>query len=129
MRSRSSSGVRPAKNRTSVSSLGHAGSPLIVIYGPPMERAGQSALHRAWVAGQARWPDLDLPYEAFAAHVQDLRASRSAPTDEELGQHAADLFLVAACLAGAPAALKAIDRAFLSQVPDMVAVVDPSYGF
>jgi RNA polymerase sigma-70 factor (ECF subfamily) len=94
-----------------------------------MPQPAQSALRRAWTAGCARWPDLDLSYETFAAHVEDLRSSRSSPSDEELAAHAEDLFLVAACLAGAPTALGAIDRAVLSQVPDMVAVVDPSYGF
>src|SRR5262245_22339265 len=94
-----------------------------------MQQTAQSALRRAWTAGCARWPDFNLPYETFATHVQDLRSLRSSPNDEELAAHAEDLFLVTACLAGAPAALGAIDRQVLSQVPEMVAVVDPSYGF
>src|SRR5262245_1282892 len=94
-----------------------------------MARSAQSSLHRAWTAGCVRWPDLDLAYDAFAGYVTALRSSRSSPSDEELEQYGADLFLVAACLAGAPAALTAIDREVLSQVPEMVAVVDPSYGF
>src|SRR5262245_62080250 len=94
-----------------------------------MVKPAQSALRRAWTAGCVRWPDLSLPYETFATHVHDLRSSRPSPSDEELDAYGPDLFLVAACLAGEAAAVGAIDRELLSQVPDMVAVVDPSYGF
>jgi RNA polymerase sigma-70 factor (ECF subfamily) len=79
--------------------------------------------------GTARWPDLGLTYEAFARHVLDLRAAAAAPTEQDLDENAPDLFLAAACLQGLPRALSVFERELMSQVPLMVAVIDPSYDF
>jgi len=79
--------------------------------------------------GTARWPGLDLPYEAFARHVDGLRSAGAAPTDADLDENAPDLFLAAACVAGNPRALAVFEREVMSQVPVMIAVIDPSYDF
>jgi RNA polymerase sigma-70 factor (ECF subfamily) len=94
-----------------------------------VDSVAQSVLNRAWDVGTARWPELGLTYEAFAHHVLGLRAGGAAPTEGDLDQNAPDLFLAAACLQGIPRALSAFEREVMSQVPMMVAVIDPSYDF
>jgi RNA polymerase sigma-70 factor (ECF subfamily) len=61
--------------------------------------------------------------------VRALRAEGGAPSDGELRENAADLYLAAACIAGNSRALMALDRDLISQVPVMVAAIDPSYTF
>jgi RNA polymerase sigma-70 factor (ECF subfamily) len=89
----------------------------------------QSTLHAAWGAAKARWPEVGLSYQAFADHVASLRSGGAAPSDGDLRENAPDLFLVAACLQGIPRALSLFEREIMSQVPLMVAAIDPSYAF
>jgi len=79
--------------------------------------------------GTERWPHVDLTFEAFADHVEGLRAAGAAPNDENLDANAPDLFLAAACVRAIPQALSAFERELMSQVPVMIAVIDPSYDF
>jgi RNA polymerase sigma-70 factor (ECF subfamily) len=93
-----------------------------------MEPAAQSSVSWAWEAGRARWGAW-LSHDDFAAYVLELRERGAAPSDGDLRERAADLFLAAACVAAIPRALAAFERELMSQVPEMVAVIDPSYGF
>jgi RNA polymerase sigma-70 factor (ECF subfamily) len=79
--------------------------------------------------GTARWPEVDLPYDAFARHVLELRAAGAPLGDDDLLDNAPDLFLAAACLREHPRALSAFEREYMSQVPLMIAAIDPSYDF
>src|SRR5947207_1199177 len=70
-----------------------------------------------WQAGRAAWPDVDVPPSSFAAHLcrhwpADLDPIRSPSTIR-----AGDLYLACGCSLGLPAALSALDREILSQVP------------
>jgi RNA polymerase sigma-70 factor (ECF subfamily) len=88
-----------------------------------------SLSHEAWRAGRARWPDVGLAFDAFAAHVAALRAEGDAPNDRDLASHGADIFLAAACLANDARALAALERDFLAPLPRIVAAIDRSAGF
>jgi RNA polymerase sigma-70 factor (ECF subfamily) len=71
--------------------------------------------------GQARWPDVRLPRETFAAHVRGLGLEACA--------HPADLYLACACATGQPAALAQLEREVLARVPAFVARVDADPHF
>jgi RNA polymerase sigma-70 factor (ECF subfamily) len=57
-----------------------------------------------WRAGRAAWPDVEIPKDAFAAHL-DGRGP--------VGDHATDLYLACGCALGLPAAIAAFDRGFV----------------
>jgi RNA polymerase sigma-70 factor (ECF subfamily) len=65
----------------------------------------RTALEQMFVAGQRRWPRLELSFEAFAAHCsQKLEAGLQRPVE------AADLYLCCACAAAQPEALALFER-------------------
>jgi RNA polymerase sigma-70 factor (ECF subfamily) len=75
----------------------------------------EAALAAAMERGRTLWPAIDLPPERLAAHVQA----------QEIGERAvwgrgADLYLVAACAQGDPAAIAAFEKDYLTNVPAYV---------
>jgi len=74
--------------------------------------------------GAQRWPDVRLPLDRFAEHL-----SRSGIDELRLTSHAADLFLVAACLSGDERAIAHLDREYLSRAVPAIARVDGSPSF
>jgi RNA polymerase sigma-70 factor, ECF subfamily len=67
--------------------------------------SGRNAIEQMFMAGQRRWPTVELSFEAFAAHCrQALDPGRSRPVE------AADLYLCCACAAAHPEALKVFER-------------------
>lgn len=81
-----------------------------------------AALHEV---GRRAWPAVPLPPEALAAHL-----GRHAPASGDGGEAlrayldsvaAADLYLACACGRGEPAALGAFERAYLAELPSLLA--------
>jgi RNA polymerase sigma-70 factor (ECF subfamily) len=70
----------------------------------------------AFEAGRARWPGVELPLDAFAAHLEALEVD---PGD--LALRGTDLFLATACAAGDAAALRHFDASYVSGVDGRVA--------
>jgi RNA polymerase sigma-70 factor (ECF subfamily) len=91
---------------------------------------GSLAVDAAWHRGADRWPEVRLSREEFAAHLTVLRCQGEAPNDGDLSLHGADMFLVTACLAGDPRALAALERDFLTELPQAVSGIDraPVFG-
>jgi RNA polymerase sigma-70 factor (ECF subfamily) len=75
-----------------------------------------------------RWPAIDLPCGDFVQHVQRLRDG-GAPMDRYLADHAGDIFLAAACLAGHPAAQATFETMLRLEVSRAVARIDASEDF
>jgi RNA polymerase sigma-70 factor (ECF subfamily) len=69
------------------------------------------AVRRAAAAARARWPEIALDDEDFARHLRG--AGVPAPL---AGERAEELFLAAACAAGEPAALRALEREYLASM-------------
>jgi RNA polymerase sigma-70 factor (ECF subfamily) len=79
------------------------------------------AITRAWDAGRAAWPAVNLDRERFATHVQQLGLDPS--------RFPADLYLAIACLANDPEALVAFERDIVSAARSAVRSIDPSDAF
>jgi RNA polymerase sigma-70 factor (ECF subfamily) len=73
-------------------------------------------VRRAAQLGRARWPALHLGEDAFARHIEGLGVP-----DHLILQRAEDLYLAAACAAGEPAALQALEDEYLNDVGVYVA--------
>jgi RNA polymerase sigma-70 factor (ECF subfamily) len=75
---------------------------------PLLDRAGISA---AISAGNTRWPEIALRENELGRYLERLRIS-----DQVLRLRSEDLFLAAACAAGDPAALRALDTDYLASI-------------
>jgi RNA polymerase sigma-70 factor (ECF subfamily) len=73
-----------------------------------VERGG---LAEAVAAARARWPEITFGEEEFTRYLDHRQIS-----DETIAARGVDLFLAAACAAGDPAALRALDVEHLEQV-------------
>jgi RNA polymerase sigma-70 factor (ECF subfamily) len=80
------------------------------------------ALDTAWRIGQAAWPDVVLTREQFNAHI-------SALDSEAIERFPADLYLVAACLAGDSYAIATFDRDLIAGARSAIQAVDSSKTF
>jgi RNA polymerase sigma-70 factor (ECF subfamily) len=78
---------------------------------------------REWDEGAKAWPQ--LASEVTEGELAEFLAAR-APADPP---PSADLLLVCACVLGRPAALAALEKHVLSQIPGWVARIDPSPDF
>ena len=67
------------------------------------------AIDRAYAQGRERWPDIRLEQCDFVRHLEAV-----APEERALTEHGAEMFLVAAALAGDGAALRHLDRSFIT---------------
>jgi RNA polymerase sigma-70 factor (ECF subfamily) len=79
-------------------------------------------VERAWQAGRAAWPAVAVERDAFATHVQRVGEDAAA-------KFGSDLYLVAGCLAGDPAALAAFDREILGSSRSAIGSIDSSEAF
>lgn len=73
----------------------------------------------AWERGRAAWPGVDLPREAFAAHLSTLLPA-SGEAGAADGLQVADLYLACACGHGVPSAIRALEREHLRHVPRLI---------
>lgn len=69
-----------------------------------------------WARARAAWPAFEVDAAAFGSRVAELRAEDGASA----AVHAADLYLACACAGGVPAAIAALDRDVLRDVPRFV---------
>lgn len=83
----------------------------------------QRPLDRLHRAGRAAWPELDVPREAFAAHVAERF-----PDGAGEGAPAADLYLACACAGGDARALSAFERAYFGDVDAAAAALRAPAG-
>lgn len=111
---------------------------ILVVSGSPSESdsRGEEWQLAAWERGRAAWPGVELPRDAFAAHLRkvggpaaDGRAGQAAdtPTPDE---HVADLYLACACGRGNPAAIHALERDHIRHVPRFIGKIssDPVFA-
>ena len=84
-----------------------------------MAIVADDAILAGWEAGRARWPDVTLDRERFAAHVREL----------DPAHHPADLYLAAACLGGDRVALACFDREILDAARKAAGAIDASREF
>jgi RNA polymerase sigma-70 factor (ECF subfamily) len=68
-----------------------------------------------------RWPTVRLDAPAFSAHCDRVASGRP--------RFAAETYLAAACAAGDPGALQALDDEIVARVPAMIRTIDPSATF
>ncbi len=71
-----------------------------------------------WTEGAAHWPELDLDRSLFAAYLQRLEGP---PEYDATVRHAADLYLVCACLERVPKAIAAFEASYLCKVGAFIA--------
>jgi len=76
----------------------------------------------AWQAGQAVWPGIVIDRAQFAARVADLDG-------DAVARFAGDLYLAAACAAGAEGAIEAFERAILPAAVAGVRAIDGDPSF
>jgi RNA polymerase sigma-70 factor (ECF subfamily) len=88
----------------------------------------EAELAGALRAGRLRWPALAVPEELFRQAVLE-RLPPGAPAEAVRALHAADLFLVCACLTGQDAAAQAFDDAYLSQLRGSLMRIDAAPEF
>lgn len=72
------------------------------------DAAYAAALEAAFAAAREAWPELAVPFEAFAEHVARAVPEPDASRIAQL--RAGDLYLALACARGEPAAIAAFDR-------------------
>jgi RNA polymerase sigma-70 factor (ECF subfamily) len=70
---------------------------------------------------RGKWPSIALTESAFRAHL--ARLHRPGP------EFPLDAYLAAACAAGDPAAIRALDEEFVARVPSFVGRIDGSNAF
>jgi RNA polymerase sigma-70 factor (ECF subfamily) len=78
----------------------------------------------AWAQARAAHPSIDVPRDRFASHI-----AASGAEAEGLARHAADLYIVCACLAGDEGALAWLDAHVLTPAAATVRRIDASPGF
>jgi hypothetical protein len=71
------------------------------------------SLTRAFAAGQAAWPGVQVELETFRAHCRRVLGEAPPSTWQRFG---ADLFLCCGCAQGEAAATRALDVDILPQV-------------
>src|SRR3954470_11178677 len=76
----------------------------------------RSELLAAFEAGRAIWPDVHLPFDDFAARIEELEVTR-----EDLMARGSDLLLAIACALGDPSALRSFESVFLAGIERRVA--------
>lgn len=81
-----------------------------------MDRS-EGDIDELYTVGRDVYPSLTLTREVFVAHIHDGRAGVSR-------EHAADLFLACACLAGDTHAIALLEHKFLSQIPLFLSKVE-----
>jgi len=81
------------------------------------------------VAGQAAWPDLALPPEAFLRHVAERLPPDGDPVEALRAVLAGDLYLACACTTGDAAALQLFEKQFLAPVAEYVSRADALPAF
>lgn len=82
--------------------------------GEPTDDTTAVVIQQLWRAGAARYPEHEPPVAAFAALVAARHAESGSPPAAE---HAADLYLVAGCLAEDPRALATLEAEYFAQIP------------
>ena len=82
----------------------------------------EDAITAAWQVGRDAWPGVELPVERFANHVRAFDA-------HALERFAADLYLVAACLAGDTTAIERFERELLASAKGAVSAIDSNGAF
>ena len=82
----------------------------------------EDAITVAWQAGRDAWPGIELPLERFADHVRTLDGAA-------LERFPADLYLVAACLAGDAHAIERFERELLASARGAVSAIDSNGAF
>lgn len=86
------------------------------------ETALAAALEARWVQARAAWPGVEVPAEAFLAHVADrIDPANPAGWTALLTD---DLYVAAGCAAGAPAAIAACQRACQRDIDRGLSSVD-----
>lgn len=83
-----------------------------------------SPIQQAFDRGYARWPDVSISVDTFAARVAALQVD-----DDRLGRHGEDLYLVTGVLLGLPAALQVFDRQFIGVAATVARRVDRRDSF
>lgn len=73
----------------------------------------EEALRRLWTAARAAWPDVDVPFEAWARHVTERLPAAEEPAAALAALHAADLYLACACARGEERAIAIFEQRFL----------------
>jgi RNA polymerase sigma-70 factor (ECF subfamily) len=102
---------------------------LSLIDGGPDIPALAAALATLFDAGRARWSDVDLLREDFAAHVLLRLAPEGNRVEYVRALVGADLYLACACVHRRPGALEAFDAHYLARVPQFIASIDASPQF
>src|SRR5258705_1483299 len=82
----------------------------------------EHVMRRAWEAGRAAWPEIELARDAFDAYAGKLDA-RAADRFPE------DIYLAAACLAGDATALATFDRDLLATARGAIRSIDANDAF
>jgi RNA polymerase sigma-70 factor (ECF subfamily) len=86
----------------------------------------EATLRAIAVGGRSAWPDVSLGDPPFVRHL----AERTRGDAEALRSIcAADLFLACACKEGDRAAIRSLDRMYLSRVPEYLRTMRPSPDF
>jgi RNA polymerase sigma-70 factor (ECF subfamily) len=86
--------------------------------------SGQDALQQMFVAGQTRWPRLQLGYDAFRSYcTRVLDASDSVPVDP------ADIYLCCACAEAEPEAIRSFEDEGRSVAEAAIRRIDSSDDF
>jgi RNA polymerase sigma-70 factor (ECF subfamily) len=86
-----------------------------------IEAALEASLAEAFAAGVAAWPAVALPADAFVAYLADRTEAGGDPIEAVRGLRAGDLYLACACARGDAKAISAFERAYLTEVGDVLA--------
>jgi RNA polymerase sigma-70 factor (ECF subfamily) len=84
------------------------------------EAALEASLALALAAGASSWPALALPGEAFAEYLADRTDATSDPIEALRALRTSDLYLACACARGDAKAIAAFERAYLTEVGDVL---------
>jgi RNA polymerase sigma-70 factor (ECF subfamily) len=77
-----------------------------------------------WAIGREAHPAVEIAVETFASRLGDVLPGLRQIAAHDVEAHAADIYLVAGCLLGVPAALSVLERDYLARVPRFVARID-----
>jgi RNA polymerase sigma-70 factor len=78
-----------------------------------VDSAHSERLDSLYRQARLRWPDFEIPFGDFAHHVAERQCESGSAS---IWEHAADLYLVCACLRGLAPALRAFEREYLEPV-------------
>jgi RNA polymerase sigma-70 factor (ECF subfamily) len=82
------------------------------------------ALNEIWSIGRSVHASIAIPEQAFTNDLFALWPRLEKAVANDVAAHAADVYLVAGCLLGIPAAFEVLDREYLTQVPKFLAHID-----